>query len=284
MTAAPVTTCYRHPDRETGRRCTRCGKPACAECLRQAAVGSHCVDCVREGKPAPTQQVSRMLRGQQLVATKAIIAINVVAFFVIAVIDNNVNGAGATSRDLALHAPSIANGEWYRVFTSSVVHYGALHLFFNMLVLYMVGKVLEPGAGPVRFALIYIVSVIGGAVGALALSHGVNQFTGGASGGVFGVAAAATLVLWRQGVRFWDTGFGPLLAVNLFLNVTIMSDVSIGGHIGGLIAGALAAAVMMQARKIQKPKLGLAGAAGLGVGLFVTSLALATTLTPQLLR
>ena len=279
MTAAPVTTCYRHPDRETGRHCTRCGKPACSECLRQAAVGSHCVECVKSAQPAGSQQVRQMFKSQDLVATKAIIAINVVAFFVIAILDSNIQGQGQTSRDLALHAPSIANGEWYRVFTSSIVHYGAFHLFFNMLVLWLVGKVLEPGAGALRFSLIYVVSVIGGAVGALILSNGPMQLTGGASGGVFGVAAAATLVLWRQGVRFWDTGFGPLLAVNLFLNVTIMSNVSLGGHMGGLIAGAAAAEIMLQSRKIQQPKLGLAGAAGLGVALFVTSLVLATALT-----
>ena len=38
--------CYRHPDRETGRRCTRCGKPACGECLVQVSVGSQCLDCI----------------------------------------------------------------------------------------------------------------------------------------------------------------------------------------------------------------------------------------------
>jgi membrane associated rhomboid family serine protease len=280
MTAAPVTTCYRHPDRETGRHCTRCGKPACSDCLRQAAVGAHCVECVKAAQPAASDQVRRMFKSQDLIATKAIIAINVVAFVVIAIIDSNVQGQGQLSRDLALHSFPVSHGEWYRVFTSSIVHYGAFHLFFNMLVLWMVGKVLEPGAGAMRFSIIYVVSVIGGAVGALWLSP--TALTGGASGGVFGVAAAATLVLWRQGVRFWDTGFGPLLAVNLFLNVTIMSNVSIGGHIGGLLAGAAAAEIMMQARKIQQPKLGLAGAAGLGIALFVTSLGVAAALAPVL--
>lgn len=43
--------CYRHPDREAGRSCTRCGKSACSECLVQAAVGSHCVDCAKAARP-----------------------------------------------------------------------------------------------------------------------------------------------------------------------------------------------------------------------------------------
>lgn len=279
MTAAPVTTCYRHPDRETGRHCTRCGKPACSECLRQAAVGSHCVECVKAAQPATTVQVKRLLKGQDLIATKAIIAINVVAFVVFAAIDARYTRVGQLhSRDFGLNAYDVNNGEWWRIFTSSVLHFGLVHLAFNMLVLWLVGKVLEPGAGALRFSIIYVVSVIGGAVGALWLSP--NALTGGASGGVFGIAAAATLVLWRQGVRFWDTGFGPLLAINLFLNVTIMSNVSLGGHLGGLIAGAAAAEIMMRARRIEKPTLGIAGAVGLGIALFLSSLAIAAALAP----
>lgn len=220
-----------------------------------------------------------MFKSQDLIATKAIIAINVVAFVAFALIDAAWKVPGDLhSRDFGLNAFAVNQGEWWRIFSSSVLHFGVFHLFFNMLVLWLVGKVLEPGAGALRFTLIYVVSVIGGAVGALWLSP--NALTGGASGGVFGVAAAATLVLWRQGVRFWDTGFGPLLAINLLLNVTIMSNVSLGGHLGGLIAGAAAAEIMLQSRKIQKPNLGLAGAAGLGIALFVTSLAIAAALAP----
>src|SRR4051812_8932394 len=111
MTAAPVTTCYRHPDRETGRHCTRCGKPACSDCLRQAAVGAHCVECVKAAQPTASKQVSRLFKGQQLVATKAIIAINVVAYLYIAVVDSNTMGRGATSRSWALFGPAVANGD-----------------------------------------------------------------------------------------------------------------------------------------------------------------------------
>jgi membrane associated rhomboid family serine protease len=273
MTTAPATTCYRHPDRETGRHCTRCGRPACSDCLLEASVGAHCVDCVREAQSSRTDKVRRQLRGGELIATKAIIAINVIVFFVIAIRDNVMTGYGATSTDLSLYGPAVHNGDWYRVFTSSVVHYGAMHLIFNMLVLYLVGRVLEPGAGALRFTILYVVSVIGGAAGALILSPHVH--TGGASGGVFGIAAAATLVMHRQGVRFWDTGFGPLILINLFLNVTLMTNVSIGGHIGGLISGALAAEVMMQARKAGQPRLGIIGALGVGVGSMVLALAVA---------
>jgi membrane associated rhomboid family serine protease len=131
-----------------------------------------------------------------------------------------------------------------------------------MLVLYMVGKVFEPATGPIRFATINVVSVLAGAAGALiATPHGLN---GGASGGIFGVAAAATLVMHRRGIRFWDTGFGPLLVLNLLLNF-FESGVSIGGHIGGIIAGTITAELMLQARKAEMPALGYIGAAFVGL-------------------
>ena len=67
-----------------------------------------------------------------------------------------------------------------------------------------------------------------------------HALAGGASGGIFGVAAAATLVMHRRGVRFWDTGFGPLVVIVILIEPLFMGNVSIGGHIGGLIAGLLA--------------------------------------------
>jgi membrane associated rhomboid family serine protease len=241
--------------------------------LREASVGSHCVECVKESAPSPTQRVKHVWRGDALLATKVIIAINVVAFVWISIADKRWDGLGKTSANYALFGPLVRNGDWYRLFSYSIVHFGFVHIFFNMLVLWMVGRVLEPGAGHLRFALLYVVSVLGGAAGALVMSPHVP--TGGASGGVFGVATAATLVLWRQGVRFWDTGFGPLLLINLIAVPLVVSNVSVGGHIGGMIAGGLATEAMVQARKAGQPALGWVVATIVGVGAFLICLAVA---------
>ena len=155
------------------------------------------------------------------------------------------------------------HGEWWRLFTVSLVHFGFLHLFFNMLLLWIVGQLLEPGAGPLRFAAPLR------RVGARRLGRGAARrsrtcASAGASGGVFGVAAAATLVMHRQGVRFWDTGFGPLLVINLVFDF-FTPNISIGAHIGGAIGGLLAAEAMLQARKAGQPALGVVGAVVVGV-------------------
>jgi membrane associated rhomboid family serine protease len=207
-------------------------------------------------------RIRQTIERDPLIATKTIIAINVVAFVLIWLRDGTPSGNGRTAFDLGITAPALHNGEWWRLFSYSVVHFGFLHIAFNMIVLYMVGKVFEPATGPARFATIYVVSVLAGAAGAIiATPHGLN---GGASGGIFGVAAAATLVMHRRGVRFWDTGFGPLLVLNLALNL-FEPNISIGGHVGGIIAGALTAELMMQARKAEMPALGYVGAALIGV-------------------
>jgi membrane associated rhomboid family serine protease len=272
MTSASTTTCYRHPDRETGRHCTRCGRPACADCLREASVGAHCVDCVRASAPTTAQRVRLRWRGEHMLATKAIVGITVAAYLLISAHDGGPAGTGTLSRDLALYGPAVHNGEWWRLLTSSLVHYGLIHILFNMLILWQVGMILEPGAGKARFATLYVVSVLGGSAGALLMTP--NAFTGGASGGVFGVAAAATLVMHRQGVRFWDTGFGPLLVINLALGL-FLPGISIGGHIGGLVAGTVAAEAMLQARKTEQPALGYVGAAFVGAASVLLAFAVA---------
>ena len=171
-----------------------------------------------------------------------------------------------------LFGPLVHQGEWWRIFTSSFVHFGFLHLFFNMLLLWIIGQLLEPGAGPVRFSLLYVVSVAAGSAAALIVSP--LAFTGGASGGVFGLAAAATLVMYRQGMRFWDTGFGPLLIINLVFDY-FTPGISIAAHIGGAIGGLLAAEAMLQSRKIGRPELGIVGAVIVGLVSVVICLAVA---------
>jgi membrane associated rhomboid family serine protease len=257
-----MATCFHHQDRETGRACTRCGRPACPDCLTQASVGSQCFECIRADRPKGTVRIRQTIERDPLLATKLIIGINVAMFALIFLRDSTISGNGPTSTNLGIFGLALQNGEWWRLLTYSTVHFGIVHLGFNMLVLWLVGKTFEPETGPLRFATIYVVSVLAGAAGAIIASP--HALTGGASGGIFGVAAAATLVMHRRGIKFWDTGFGPLLALNLALGL-FEPGVSIGGHVGGLIAGALCAEVMLRSRKLEMPALGYVGAAVIGL-------------------
>jgi membrane associated rhomboid family serine protease len=264
MSALPEpTTCYRHPDRVTGRHCTRCGRPACPECLRDASVGAQCVDCVRASAPTTSQRLRTLTRAQDLVATKSIMAITIGVFIFTGLHDGTIDGQGALSRDLWLFGPSVHNGEWYRMFTASLVHFGFVHIFFNMLLLWIVGQMLEPGTGSLRFATIYVVSVLAGSAAALLMQPHIPS--GGASGGIFGIAAAATLVMQRRGVRFWDTGLGPLIVINLFLDYFVLTNVSIAAHVGGIIGGVLVTEGMIQARRQNQVWVGWAVAIFVGV-------------------
>jgi membrane associated rhomboid family serine protease len=272
LTPEAPETCFHHHDRETGRHCTRCGRPACAECLHQAAVGSQCWECIKAARP-PTRELVRRSLARPLLATQVIIGANVVVFFLTA----GFTAHGNTLMDrLVEYPPLIANnGEWWRLITAGFVHFGVLHIFFNMFVLYLIGQVLEPAIGPWRFSAIYFASLLAGSLGAVILDPLAPS--GGASGAVFGVGAAATVVMIRRGVRFWDTGFGPLLLFNLLLDQFVITNVSIGAHVGGLIGGAICAAAMMQTgRSRHGPAIGYLVAFLVAAGSFAAALAVAS--------
>ena len=127
------------------------------------------------------------------------------------------------------------NDEWWRLFTGAFLHSGIAHLFFNMWLLYLLGRALESLLGSVRFFFLYFGALLAGSLGVLLLSP-ANDLTVGASGAVFGLMGAA-LVLNRM----FDGGFNVgglafLLALNLLLTFSV-PGISVGGHLGGLAGG-----------------------------------------------
>jgi membrane associated rhomboid family serine protease len=102
---------------------------------------------------------------------------------------------------------------------------------------------LEPSLGHVRFVALYFASLLAGAFGALLLEP--NAQTVGASGAVFGLMAAAFVMQRARGINPMSSGIGPIILINLALGFVI-PNVSIGGHIGGLVGGAIAAFAMEQ--------------------------------------
>jgi membrane associated rhomboid family serine protease len=220
-------TCYRHPNREAGRRCTRCGKPACTDCLVQASVGSHCIDCARLAKPDTKTRARYWSARQSTLVTYVLIATNLAVFIYLvlqtpASIGGDTNALGYVrlgllrdwlDNDFAPGLPDGLPGQWYRLVSSGFLHYGILHLAFNMYALWALGQTLEPMLGRVRFTLVYFACLLGGSAGALLLQP--NGLHGGASGAVFGLFGLIIVGYLQRGINPLTTSLGGILIINV---------------------------------------------------------------------
>jgi membrane associated rhomboid family serine protease len=239
-----MAVCYRHPNRETGVSCSNCGNPICPDCMTATPVGMRCPDCSRQ-----RTQV-RTLRNVYAnpTATYVLIAVNVLLF-----IGSWASGGSSSSVYIDLSTIGlgrltdgtligVAEGEYWRLVTGAFLHApnNPLHILFNMYLLYILGTMLEPVLGHVRFVALYFASLLAGSFGALVAEP--NSLTVGASGAVFGLMGAAFFLQRARGVDPWRSGLGPLILFNLALPFVFPGlNISIGGHVGGLIGGSIAA-------------------------------------------
>ena len=234
-TPAEAPTCYRHPGRQTYVRCSRCQRYICPDCMRDAAVGHQCLECVSAGAAtvrAPRTHFGARQRSTTTpVVTYVLIALNVLMFV-------GQSASRDLERALTLWSPAVADGELYRLVTSAFLHYGVTHLLFNMFALYVVGPPLEASLGRLRFGALYALSALGGAV-VVYLFSPLNAATAGASGAVFGLFGATFVVGKRLNLDV--RGVVALIAINLVITFVI-PGISWQGHLGGLVTGALVAA------------------------------------------
>ena len=243
-------TCYRHPDRETRVSCSSCGRPICPDCMTPTPVGMRCPECASQRTKVVRNPTGTPGAGATP-ATYALIAINVVVFLI-----ELVNGPGGLSAgnaftnkffaDFSLFGPSVAEGEWYRLVTGGFLHVTIIHIGFNMFLLLILGRLLEPALGTPRFLVLYFASLLAGSFGALILDP--NAFTVGASGAVFGLAGAVFVIARGRGMDQLAGEIGFLIVFNLVWSF-IGSNISVGGHIGGLIGGVICAAAIVAGEK-----------------------------------
>jgi membrane associated rhomboid family serine protease len=273
-----MATCYRHPSRETGVSCSSCGKPICTDCMTTTQVGMRCPDCAKQRTKVVRM---RAVRAVPRVAY-ALIAINVVAFLA----EGNITLAGGgvgndvylkgallgSSREAFLAGQGVAHGQWWRIITTGFLHENLLHIGFNMYVLYVLAQMLEPALGSFKFALIYAVSLLTGSLGALLVSP--HALTVGASGAVFGLMGATAVELRARQIPVFQTGVGGLIVLNLIISFSV-PGISWGGHVGGLLGGALAAAVIRLGDRHRAQALALAGCAVIAIAAASGSIAAA---------
>ena len=246
-----VPTCFRHAGRETYLSCSRCGRPACPECLRSAPVGQQCVECVKEGGRTVRQPTAvfggRVVSGA--VVTYTLIALNVALYLVEWVYPKIVDYLAliGSAYDSTIHSVvGVAHGEYYRLLTSAFLHeqglsgFGPLHIIFNMWALILLGRL--------RFLAVYLLSALGGSVMFYLLAP-ANEPGLGASGAIFGLFGAYFVVARRLRVDSRSIVF--LIVLNLGISF-LVAGIAWQAHVGGLLTGGLLTAAYAYAPRNQR--------------------------------
>lgn len=235
--------CFRHPQRETYLRCSRCDRSICTDCMVSASVGFQCPECVRDGNRVvrqPRTVAGGRQHSRQGVVTVVLIAICVVMFGLQKII-----GAAFTDRmDLQAMAPRIDSlpsstdigvvyGDWYRLVSSVFVHANVAHLATNMISLWFIGVPVEARLGRTRYALTFLTCGIAGSAASY-LSLGEYGSSLGASGAIFGLLGVLAVLAFRE-----KLDLQPIITViilNLVFSFTV-GGISWEAHVGGLVCG-----------------------------------------------
>lgn len=242
--AAP--DCPRHPGVRSVDYCKRCNRPMCVDCAIPTEVRSICVDCASP-KRGWARRASQVGAAGAPVVTYSMMAICVLMYLVTSV-------SPSLKASLSLVPATLMTHPW-TVLTGAFLHGGIMHILFNMLSLYWVGRAIEPVLGRWRFLALYLVSALGGSAFIIAwcLIQPSEIFvsTVGASGAVFGLFGAV-FVLQRLGGSD-TTAILTLLGINLVYGFMV-SGISWQGHIGGAIAGVGATWVLV---RMARPRAGI---------------------------
>ncbi len=252
--AQRVPVCYRHPDRETGIRCTRCERPICPACMVSASVGFQCPECVRGGSGtghSPAASMPRTIAGGTVAAdprllTKILLGINLAVFLAVQIRPSLLDPlvlVGVWPPEPFLPTEGVAEGEWYRLFTSMFTHEAIWHIGFNMLGLWWLGGPLEEALGRARYLALYLISGLAGSALTYVLASGSTASLG-ASGAIFGLFGAIAVLMRRL-----NQDMRPIVAL-LVINVIITfgwGNIAWQAHLGGFVAGVVIGYAMVHA-------------------------------------
>ena len=288
---APAPQCYRHPGQVTYINCQRCGRPICPACMISAAVGFQCPECVSAGA-RQTRQNQGPYGGERsknpALTTIVLIGINAAVWLLLTVTGGQAGwwvwrlalnptgscvvvtdpnqfypGAGfvdcmAISSPAATWMPGVADGAYWQLLTSAFTHLEIMHLGLNMLALWFLGPQLERVVGRVRFLALYLLSALTGSAAVLWLSS-PGSSTLGASGAVFGLLGALLVLAYKvkgnvQSILLW-------LGINVAYTFFGPGSISWQGHLGGLIGGAVIAAIIVCAPRQNRTRIQWTGIA-----------------------
>ena len=240
-----TSVCPRHPDQITYVHCPRCGRLACGYCQVPLEVGMICRDCLAQAQ-AQAQARARSagywrspLTSKPLV-TWSLMGLNLLIWLLQLIFP--------AITQAAIYNPAWVeySGQWYRALTAGFLHSTSnpSHLLLNLLTFYLFGQALEPLMGRWKFLTTYLLSILGGSLAVHLLAGLSGQMlvsTLGASGGVFGLFGAFfALAKARQQST-------SSIQILIFINLAsgfVLPGVSWEAHLGGLLAGALTAALL----------------------------------------
>ena len=198
-----------------------------------------------ETAPDPAAQGAPELEPRRFIVTPTLVAMNVACF--LAMVSVGVSATAPTAAEVlpfgANFGALTVNGQWWRLLSSTFIHYGFLHLGFNMWCLWSLGNLAERLFGNGRFLLIYILSGLGGSAASLVWHPYV--VSAGASGAVFGIAGALAAFLYLARIHLPERAARDLLtSILIFIGFNLafgftMDGIDNAGHLGGLIVGAL---------------------------------------------
>lgn len=220
--------------------------------MTTTAVGMRCPECARQRtKVVRMRELAKVPR-----VTYALIAIDVVAFLTeqgqFSVFGAEIHGTVIDEGVLFRAAIAAGHSQYWRLVTSAFLHENFVHIGFNMYLLYVLGLMLEPAIGSMRFAAIYFTAMLAGSFGVVFATANPSL---GASGAIFGLMGAAVVELRARGISVQQSGIGGLIVINLILSFTL-ANISVGAHIGGLIGGLLAGLAIRTADDRRVPALG----------------------------
>jgi membrane associated rhomboid family serine protease len=202
-----------------------------------AAVGFQCPECVHAAAPPAPRTVAGGSIISKPFVTYALIGVNVVIFLL-----QMTTGINTVARQFGMWPIGIAIGdEWWRFAASAFLHGSWIHIAFNMYVLFIIGPTLERILGHIRFILLYVYAAMGGAIASYVFSD-VRTVSVGASGAIFGLMGA--LVVAGQRLRYDIRMVLILLGINIVIGF-LAPNIDWRAHLGGLVTGALVAAIMV---------------------------------------
>src|ERR1700722_9552679 len=214
--------------------------------------------------------------GTQSIVTAALVAANIAWFLFVA---SQGGGWLIPQPGVIIHwgsnfGPLTLNGEWWRLFTCMFVHFGLLHLTFNMWVLWSMGRLIERMFGSLHYALLYVFAGLCGSVASLWWHPEVNS--AGASGAIFGLLGGLLAFVLNPASGVPPTiaasqrriGFA-FIAYNLIVGIThhgVDNAAHLGGSVGGFLMGwMLVRPLDVTARERAQPRLALAAGVGLAI-------------------